>query len=169
MYRTSDEVTRGLATAHQSRLCRAPRRRHCAEVIAVNAVIGGNAQMDVTATSAIRGRVLRPDDPGYDQARTVWNGMVDQRPAAIVQCLDVADVISAVNAAREAGLGVAVRGGGHNAAGLAVADGALVVDLTMMRRVDVDPAGKTARAEGGATWGDFDRATQAHGLATTGG
>ena len=125
--------------------------------------------MDLTATSTIRGRVLRPDNPGYDQARVVWNGMVDQHPAAIVQCLDVADVVAAINAAREAGLGVAVRGGGHNAAGLAVADGALVVDLSNMRRVEVDPAARIARAGGGATWADFDQATQAHGLATTGG
>jgi len=125
--------------------------------------------MAAITMSDIRGTILRPDDAGYEEARAVWNGMVDRRPAAIVRCLDTADVVKAVNAAREAGLGVAVRGGGHNAAGLAVADGALVVDLTMMRSVDVDPVARTARADGGATWGDFDRVTQAHGLATTGG
>ena len=125
--------------------------------------------MSTSSIEAIRGNVIRPGDREYDRARSVWNGMIDRSPAVIVQCLDVADVVNAVNFAREAGLGVAVRGGGHNAAGLAVADGALVVDLSMMRSVDVDPVARTARADGGATWGDFDRATQAHGLATTGG
>ncbi len=125
--------------------------------------------MSSTSLSSIRGTVLHPDDVDYDGARAVWNGMVDQRPAVIVRCLDASDVTQAINYAREIGVGVAIRGGGHNAAGLAVADGALVIDLTMMRNVDVDPERRTARAEGGATWSDFDRATQAHGLATTGG
>src|SRR4051794_11735355 len=125
--------------------------------------------MSLASIDSIRGTVLFPDHNDFDQARSVWNGMVDQRPAVIVRCLDEADVIQAVNYAREIGVSVAIRGGGHNAAGLAVADGALVIDLSMMRRVEVDPDSRTARAEGGTTWGDFDRATQAHGLATTGG
>lgn len=115
------------------------------------------------------GAALAPGDPGYDDARRVWNGMVDRRPALIARCANTADVVAAVNFARAHGLGVAVRGGGHSAAGLAVADGALVVDLTPMRRVDVDPAARVARAQGGATWADFDQATAAHGLASTGG
>jgi FAD/FMN-containing dehydrogenase len=123
----------------------------------------------VSTIESFRGQVLQSGDAGYDTARMVWNGMIDRRPAVIAQCLDVDDVVAAVNHAKSAGLGIAIRGGGHNAAGLAVADGALVVDLSGMRMVDVDPAARTARAEGGATWADFDRATQAHGLAATGG
>ena len=121
------------------------------------------------AIEAFRGEILTSGDSGYDAARAVWNGMVDRHPAAIARCLDVEDVIAAVKHAKTAGLGVAIRGGGHNAAGLAVADGAVGVDLSEMLRVEVDPVARTARAEGGANWGDFDRATQAHGLATTGG
>jgi FAD/FMN-containing dehydrogenase len=116
-----------------------------------------------------RGDVITPDDAGYDAARAVWNGMIDRRPALIARCADTADVVAAVRFARDQGLGVAVRGGGHNAAGLAVADGALVVDLAAMQAVDVDSRQRTATAGGGTTWGGFDAATQAHGLATTGG
>jgi FAD/FMN-containing dehydrogenase len=116
-----------------------------------------------------RGGVIEPSDKEYDAARAVWNGMIDRRPALIARCADTADVVAAVRFAREQGLGVAVRGGGHNAAGLAVADGALVVDLSAMNAVEVYPRLKTATAGGGATWGRFDSATQAHGLATTGG
>jgi FAD/FMN-containing dehydrogenase len=116
-----------------------------------------------------RGRVIAPPDEGYDAARAVWNGLIDRRPALIARCADTADVVAAVRFARAQGLGVAVRGGGHNAAGLAVADGALVVDLSAMTAVAVDPQRRIARAGGGTTWGVFDAATQAHGLATTGG
>ena len=116
-----------------------------------------------------RGDVILPGDAGYDSARTVWNGMIDRRPALIARCADTSDVVAAVRFARAYGLGVAIRGGGHNAAGLAVADGALVVDLTAMHDVAVDPAQRTATAGGGTTWGVFDAATQAYGLATTGG
>ena len=123
----------------------------------------------VATIEAFRGQIITADDPGYDAARSVWNGMIDKRPALIAHCLDTADVVAAVKHAAAAGLGVAIRGGGHNAAGLAVADGALVIDLTRMRNVTVDPVSRTARAEGGANWGDFDRATAAHGLGTTGG
>jgi FAD/FMN-containing dehydrogenase len=116
-----------------------------------------------------RGSLLRSGDPDYEQARRVWNGMIDRRPALIVRCAGAADVIRAVDLARERGLPLAVRGGGHNVAGNAVCDGGLVIDLSGMKAIRVDPARRTARAEGGVTWGEFDRETQAFGLATTGG
>jgi FAD/FMN-containing dehydrogenase len=113
--------------------------------------------------------LLCPGDAGYDDARVLWNGMIDRRPAAIARCASTADVVAAVNFARQQGLVLAVRGGGHNAAGTALCDDGLVIDLAPLRRVTVDPATRTAHAQGGATWADFDRATSAHGLATTGG
>jgi len=115
------------------------------------------------------GRVFLPGDEGYDDARKVFNAMIDRRPALMVRCTGVADVIAAVNFAREASMLVSVRGGGHNVAGHAVCDGGVVIDLSAMKSVRVDPRSRTARAEGGSTWGDFDHATQAFGLATTGG
>jgi FAD/FMN-containing dehydrogenase len=117
----------------------------------------------------LRGRVFLPGEEGYDDARKVFNAMIDRRPALIVRCAGVADVIAAVNFARAASMLVSVRGGGHNVAGHAVCDGGVVIDLSAMRGVRVDPRSRTARAEGGSTWGDFDHATQAFGLATTGG
>ncbi|MFN8679420.1 MAG: FAD-binding oxidoreductase [Thermomicrobiales bacterium] len=120
-------------------------------------------------SSAMSGELVLPDHAGYDAAREVWNGMIDRRPAAIARCQSVEDVQAAVNFAREQGLEIAIRGGGHNAAGLAVVDDGLVIDLTAMNAVEVDPAARVARVGGGATWGDFDAATQAHGLAATGG
>jgi FAD/FMN-containing dehydrogenase len=119
--------------------------------------------------AGLRGRLLGPGDGDYDTARTVWNAMIDRRPALIAQCAGVADVIAAVGFAREHGLPVAVRGGGHNVAGTAVADGALVVDLSPMKGIRVDPAARTVRAQGGVTWAELDAETQAFGLATTGG
>ncbi|RJQ67955.1 MAG: FAD-binding oxidoreductase [Desulfobacteraceae bacterium] len=117
----------------------------------------------------LRGRLFLPGDQGYDNARKVFNGMIDKRPALIVRCAGVADVMAAVNFARETQLLVAVRGGGHGVVGNAVCDDGLVIDLSRMKSVRVDPGNRTARAEGGATWGDFDHETQAFGLATTGG
>jgi FAD/FMN-containing dehydrogenase len=117
----------------------------------------------------IDGTVIGPDHDGYDGARQTFNGTIDRRPATIVQCRSTADVVAAVQAGRRAGLPIAVRGGGHSVAGHAVADGALVVDLREMRRVEVDPERRIARAQGGALWEDVDVATTAHGLATTGG
>jgi FAD/FMN-containing dehydrogenase len=117
----------------------------------------------------VRALVVTADDPGYDAARAVWNGMFDRRPLAIVQAEQVADVISAVNFARDAGLELAVRGGGHSAPGFGTNDDGVVIDLSLMRTVHVDPGARTARAGGGATWGDFNYATHAFGLATTGG
>ena len=117
----------------------------------------------------IRGRVLRPGDPIYDEARRVQNGLIDRRPAVIVQCTGVADVIASVDFAREEGLLLSVRGGGHNVAGNAVNDDGLVIDLSPMRGVHVDANARTARVQGGATWADLDRETQVFGLATPGG
>ncbi len=116
-----------------------------------------------------RGEVITPGDPGYDEHRMVHNGMHDRRPAVIVRCVDAADVIAAVDHARENGLDLAVRGGGHSVPGFGTSDGGVVADLSLLANVRVDPARKTARAGGGATWGAFDHATHAFGLATTGG
>ena len=117
----------------------------------------------------LRGELLRPGDAGYDAARTVWNAMIDRRPALIARCAGAADVIAAVRFAREQGLLVSVKSGGHGVAGTAICDDGLVIDLSPMTGIEVDVARRTARAGGGATWGEFDRETQAHGLATTGG
>ncbi|HSC92377.1 MAG TPA: FAD-binding oxidoreductase [Gaiellaceae bacterium] len=115
--------------------------------------------------SRLRGDLLAPGHADYEQARLVWNGMIDRRPALIARCRDVEDVVAAVRFADEHELPVAVRGGGHGVAGHAVVDGGLVVDLSPMRSVEVDPAARTARAGGGSRLADVDRATQAHGLA----
>jgi FAD/FMN-containing dehydrogenase len=119
--------------------------------------------------ASLRGETLQAGHDGYEEARTVWNGMIDKRPALIARCLGTADVVTAVNFARRHNLILAVRGGGHNVAGNAVCEGGLVIDLSLMKSIRVDPAQRTARVEGGATWGDVDRETQAFGLATTGG
>ncbi|MGW0876926.1 FAD-binding oxidoreductase [Streptomyces sp. NPDC002740] len=115
------------------------------------------------------GDVFAPEDPGYDEARAVFNSMIDRRPAVIAQCVDESDVVRSVRFARDLDLPVAVRGGGHSVAGMALGDGALVVDLRHMRAVTVDPAAEAVRVAGGATMSDLDRACQPHGLATTGG
>ena len=117
----------------------------------------------------VSGAVIAPGDDGYDEARHVYNAMIDRRPAVIVQCTTAADVRAAVDCARENGLALAVRGGGHSVPGFGTVDDGVVADLSGMRAVTVDPAKRTARAEGGATWGDFNDATAAFGLATTGG
>ncbi|HXH05552.1 MAG TPA: FAD-binding oxidoreductase [Vicinamibacterales bacterium] len=118
---------------------------------------------------AFMGRLIGPGDLEYEEARRVHNGLIDRRPAIIARCRGTADVVDAIAFARSEGLEIAVRGGGHNVAGRAVVDGGLVVDLSLMRGVHVDPRARRARAQGGATWREFDRETQAHGLATTGG
>jgi FAD/FMN-containing dehydrogenase len=117
----------------------------------------------------VRGPVLRADDPGYDEARAVWNGLIDRRPALIVRCSGAADVVDAVNFAREQNLLLSIRGGGHNVTGNAVNDGGLVIDLSGMRGVYVDRETQRVRAQGGATWGDMDREGQLFGLAVPGG
>jgi FAD/FMN-containing dehydrogenase len=119
--------------------------------------------------SGVRGTVLRPGDEGYDAAREVQNGLIDRRPGIIVRCSGAADVIDAVNFARDHHLLLSVRGGGHNVAGTAVCDDGLMIDLSLMTGVRVDPKARTVRAEGGATWADVDRETQVFGLATPGG
>ena len=120
-------------------------------------------------SAGLRGRLVLPADPDYDTVRAVYNGMIDKRPAAIAQCRDVADVIAGVDFARQNGLTLAVRGGGHHAAGLGVTDEALVLDLSLMRSTRVDPEERTVRADGGCVWGDVDHATGAFGLATPSG
>jgi FAD/FMN-containing dehydrogenase len=118
---------------------------------------------------SLTGAVIAPGDSGYDTARRSFNALVDRRPAVIARCMGAADVATAFDFARTQGLEVAVRGGGHNPAGHCVVDGGLVIDLSLMRRVDVDGDARIARAEGGVTWLGFDAATQAFGLVTPGG
>jgi FAD/FMN-containing dehydrogenase len=130
-------------------------------------------QLDAQAVAGllerVRGAVLTPGDPGYDEAREIWNALIDRQPALIVQCSGAADVVDAVNFAREQRLVLSIKAGGHNVAGNAVNDGGLVIDLSQMRGVHVDPETQTARVQGGATWGDLDRETQLFGLAVPGG
>lgn len=119
--------------------------------------------------AGLRGELIQPDDEGYEAARLVWNGLIDKHPALIARCVGAGDVIDSLNCARENDLPVAVRGGGHNVAGNAVCDGGLVIDLSQVKGIRVDPKRRTVRAEGGATWADVDRETQVFGLATPGG
>ncbi len=121
------------------------------------------------ATTTFSGELLAPNDRSYDEARAIWNGAIDRRPALIARCGDAHDVAAALRLARERDLQIAVRGGGHGVAGMAVNDGGLVIDLTPMKAIAVDPQARTARAQGGVLWGELDAATQAHGLATVGG
>jgi FAD/FMN-containing dehydrogenase len=120
-------------------------------------------------TRAFGGSLVQPGDDGYDEHRLVWNGLHDRHPALIARCTSADDVVAAVNFARSNGLTVAVRGGGHSAPGYATCDDGIVIDLSPMKQLEVDPAARTARAEAGVTWGEFDAATQEHGLAVTGG
>jgi FAD/FMN-containing dehydrogenase len=117
----------------------------------------------------LRGELIQPGDAAYDEARSVWNGMIDRRPALIARCTGTSDVIAAIRFARSQGLTAAVRGGGHNVAGTATCDGGLVIDLSPMKGVRVDAEARTVHAQGGLTWGELDKETQAFGLATTGG
>ena len=119
--------------------------------------------------SRLRGALIRPGDTGYEQARAVYNGMIDRRPALIARCVDVADVMAAINFARDHQLTLAVRGGGHNGPGLGTCDDGLVIDLSEMKGIRVDPAARTVRVEGGCTWGDVDHATHAFGGAVPSG
>jgi FAD binding domain/Berberine and berberine like len=125
--------------------------------------------LDRSFGDAFTGDVIRSGDDGYDAARAVWNGTVDARPALIAQCRTTEDVIAAVALARTTGRPLSVRGGGHSVAGLSMCDDGVVIDLSRMRRVTVDSGARIATVEAGATWADFDAATGAHGLASTGG
>ena len=131
------------------------------------------AALDETGLSALeasfRGELVRPDDTGYDDHRKVWNGSIDRRPALIARCVGVADVRAAVGFAKDSGLPVAVRGGGHSFPGLSVCDGGIVIDLGSMKGIRIDPEKRTARVQAGVLWGELDHETQAFGLATTGG
>jgi FAD/FMN-containing dehydrogenase len=118
---------------------------------------------------SLRGQLIAPSDEGYHQARLVWNGNIDRQPGLIYRPAGVGDVIAAVNFARDHHLLLAVRGGAHNAAGTCVCNGGLVIDMSLMKGIRVDPFRRTVRAEGGVKWGEFDRETQTFGLATTGG
>ena len=124
-------------------------------------------------TDALRaqmaGVILLPADAAYEETRRVHNGLIDRRPAVVARCHGTADVQAAVRFAREHGLEISVRGGGHNVAGNAVSDGGLMIDLSAMRGVHVDPRARRARAQGGSTWGDYNRQTQLYGLGSTGG
>jgi FAD/FMN-containing dehydrogenase len=137
--------------------------------IKVQTLTGGQVHLDPSDLNAlaadIRGSLLLQGDPGYDDARTIWNGMIDRRPAMIVRCIGVADAMTCVNFAREHRLELCVKGGGHNIAGLAVSDGAMMIDMSLMRGVWVDAEKRIAHAQAGCTLGDVDRDTQLHGLA----
>jgi hypothetical protein len=131
--------------------------------------IASVASAAANLSSSFGGKLLAPADAGYEEARKVHNGLVDKRPALIARCSSVADVVDAIDLATGLGLEVAVRGGGHNVAGQATIDGGVMIDLSTMKGIDVDPVGRTVRAQGGATWGEVNRETQLHGLAVTGG
>src|SRR4051794_10493875 len=137
-----------------------------AEITAEGPITGAGVE---SLGEQVRGRVITAVDDAYGEARAVHNGMFDKRPLAVLRAEQVADVIAGVNFARENGFDLSVRDGGHSAPGFGTNDGGLVIDMTPMRTVRVDPRNKTARAGAGATWGDFNYATHAFGLATTGG
>jgi FAD/FMN-containing dehydrogenase len=130
-------------------------------------VLDSTAMEQLDAT--VKGEVLTADRDGYDEARTVFNAMVDKRPAAIVRCIDPHDVIAVVDLARVRAAEVSVRAGGHGVTGSQITDGGIVIDLTRMKRITIDSEARVARVQAGATWGDLDAATQEHGLAVTGG
>jgi FAD/FMN-containing dehydrogenase len=123
----------------------------------------------LTALEGFGGALIRPDDAGFDEARRIYNATIDRRPALIARCQGVADVVDAVNLARENDFDVTVRGGGHSVAGHCIMDDAVLVDLSTMKGIHVDPGRKTARAQGGVTWRELNRETQLHGLGVTGG
>jgi FAD/FMN-containing dehydrogenase len=133
------------------------------------AVSQGSKEPTIVEVDGFRGRLISAEGADYDVARAVWNGAIDRRPRLIARCIGTADVVAAVRFARDHDLEIAIRGGGHNVAGTAVCDNGIVIDLSAMRGVRVDPANRRAWVQGGALWGDVDHETQAHGLATTGG
>src|SRR5690349_17667611 len=149
-------------------------------MVPADPIQGGNQVMATQTTTlgeatiaelqaAVRGPVVCPGDADYDAVRALWNGYHDRRPALIVRCLGTADVVRSLELARSEGLEVAVRGGGHSIPGFSSNDGGLMIDLSLMRGVHVEPATIRAIAQPGATWGDYDAETQVYGMATTGG
>src|SRR3954470_20458131 len=124
------------------------------------------AQAASEELSGFQGRLIGPDDAGYDEAHRVYNAMIHKHPALIAQCANADDVAKVIRFARDRGLLIAVRGGGHNGAGLGTCDGGVVIDLSPIKGVEVDPKARTARVGGGCTWGEVDQATNKHGLAT---
>ena len=122
-----------------------------------------------TLLSSVRGQIVRPDDLAYDDVRKIHNGMIDRKPALIVRCAGAADVQHCVRVAREHGLPISIRGGGHGVPGFCVCDDGLMIDLSAARGIHVDAARRIARVQGGTTWGELDHETHAYGLATTGG
>jgi FAD/FMN-containing dehydrogenase len=153
--------------------CRAPmglsRKEHPMTTSTTAEVGQRNKGPAVVQIDGFRGQQISAGQTEYDSARAVWNGAIDRRPRLIARCIGAADVVAAVRYARDHDLEIAVRGGGHNVAGTAVCDDGIVIDLSVMRAVRVDPADRRAWVQGGALWGDVDHETQAHGLATTGG
>jgi FAD/FMN-containing dehydrogenase len=139
------------------------------QVAAMGETTALDDEVITTFGQGLRGNLLRPGDPDYDEACRINNAIIERRPALIVRCIGAADVSACVNFARTHGLLVSVRGGGHNVAGSALAEGGLDIDLTLVNNVRVDPVARTVRAGGGATWGDVYRETQLFGLATPGG
>src|SRR6266542_1383605 len=135
--------------------------------------IAADTKLDETALTALagsfRGQLVGPRDPGYDEHRKIWNGSIDRSPALIARCAGVADVIAALRFARQTGLDVAVRGGGHSFPGLSVCDGGIVIDLGPMKGIRVDPEARTARAQAGVLLGELDHETQAFGMAVPSG
>jgi FAD/FMN-containing dehydrogenase len=129
----------------------------------------GTAEQLAAALEGFSGTLIRPGDSDYNDARRVYNGMIDKRPALIAQCRGTADVVDAVNLARDGGFEVSIRGGGHSVAGLSVTEGGVMIDLSLMRGVHADPVGRTAHVQGGVNWAELNRETQLHGLGVTGG
>ncbi len=140
------------------------------DTLSVRTLSGGSTQIDASTLESFRtglqGELLTPDQPAYEEARQIWNAMIERRPAAILRCSGVDDIAHAVNFARTHNLLTSVRGGGHNIAGSALCEQGLMIDLSQMKSVQIDPDQRTAQVEPGATLADFDREAQKHGLAT---
>lgn len=135
----------------------------------IDAVVESTSRAFHELRSRFRGALIQPGEEAYAETRRVWNGAIDRRPALIARCVDADDVLAALRFARDHELPITVRSSGHGVAGNAVSDGAIMVDLSLIKGVSVDPAARRARAAAGVTWGEFDLATQRYGLATTGG
>src|SRR5262249_37552762 len=157
--------------AKKEHACGPRLRRVPALIVVVDRHKGDDMNEDAVnqLLGSLRGELIRPGDTAYDEARRVYNGMIDRHPALIARGVNVGDVMAAVKFARQNGLTLAIRGGGHSVPGFGTCDDGLVIDLSPMRGIRVDPRARRVRAEGGCTWGDLNHATHAFGLATTGG